>query len=241
MPGKRKTPRADPDRERKLRRAFLLPKHPAPGGVSIRPFTLWTLDFCDELGLSFFVSADQADDKPAVTLNRLEQLSALVWGHSTAKDPGEIDAHLFAGTWLAEVKAFHRSSGIGSSAKDLSQYIGYIAELINAATVKIRPRKRKKGEKVERDPADLLNPAGRTALMWSVSGGQLKDEAQFRYLYREMPLPVLLQFYHAACREAQLLTVAPGKAKTAERAAARQKTLSAVEKTPQAGESIDFL
>ena len=95
-----------------------------------------------------------------------------------------------------------------------------------------RPRKVKGGGKREKEPADLLHPAGRTALIWAVGGGQVQSEDQHRYLYREMPLPILLQYYHAACREAQLLTVPPGRKTDPQKLeAAKAKVLAAAEKT----------
>jgi hypothetical protein len=210
----------------------LLPRRPRVGGLQLRPFTLWTLDFCDELGLSYFVDPKTAAAREASPLTRLEQLSALVWGHRADLSPDEIDDHLFAGTWLTAVRDYHRRGAPGADAVALGQYIAYIAGLIGAASVKVRPRKREKGEKPVKEPVDLLHPAGRCALIWSVSGGQMMGDDQFRYLYREMPLPVLLQFYHAACREAQLLTVRPGRREPGKLTAAKDKALAAAAVPP---------
>ena len=201
------------EREKRLRRAFVLPREPRFGEIRLRPFSLWTLDFCDELGLGFFVDPARNSDPPPVQLTRPEQLSALVWGHDVRVSPDAIDEHLFHSTWPIAIKAYHRQPDVGQAIGEIAQYIGYIATLIDAASVRIRPRKRKQGEKREKDPADLLSPSGRCALIWSVSGGQILTEEQHDYLYRRMPLPVLLQYYHAACREAQLLTVAPSRRK----------------------------
>lgn len=199
----------DPHRESRLRRAFLAPARPIVAGLAMRPFSLWTLDFCDELGLGFFTAAKP--DPTRVSLKAAEQLAALVWGHLDEIDPATIDGHLFAGTWPLEVVKIHRDDRIGPVVAALTDYIAYIATLIDAASITIRPRKPAKGEKVRRDPVDLLHPAGRVALIWAVAGGQIQSEAQLDYLYRGMSLPILMQCYHAACREAQLLTVAPGK------------------------------
>lgn len=220
----------DPLRETSLRRAFLAPRRPVVAGLALRPFTLWTLDFCDELGLSYFTAPKQTADPSALPLNDREQLAALIWGHLDEVDETAIDGHLFAGTWPAEVKRVHRDPRIGPASPEISSYIGYVAGLIAAATVKIKPRK-SKGAKPEKTPPDLLHPAGRTALIWTVGGGQIQSEAQHRYLYRELPLPVLLQYYHAACREAQLLTVAAGRKTDPKRVEATQARIQAAKKT----------
>ncbi len=222
---------SDPARDQRLRRAFLAPRRLPVAGLTLRPFSLWTLDFCDELGLRFFLDPKKAPAPALVDLSQSEQLAALVWGHLDEIAPDEIDAHLFAGTWPAEVRRIHRDGRLGPASSAVWSYIGYIAELIAAASVKIRQRK-VKGGKREKTPPDLLHPAGRTALIWAVSGGQVQSEDQHRYLYREMPLPVLLQYYHAACREAQLLTVPLGRKTDPKKLeAAKAKVLAAAEKS----------
>ena len=225
----------DPARDQRLRRAFLAPALARVAGLALRPFSLWTLDFCDELGLAFFISAKET--AAPVELSGPEQLSALVWGHLAEIDPGEVDDHLFAGTWPLEVMKMHRDERLGTSVTAITEYIAYIASPIDAASITIRPRKPAKGEKIRRDPADLLHPAGRVALIWAVAGGQIQSEAQLDYLYRGMSLPVLLQCYHAACREAQLLTVKPGQKTDAKKLAAVKAKIDAASKAP---EGADF-
>jgi hypothetical protein len=221
----------DPARDQRLRRAFLAPRRPVIEGLALRPFSLWTLDFCDELGLGFFLDPKKQSVAPPVDLTESEQLAALVWGHLDEISSEEVDGHLFSGTWPQEVRRIYRAGRVGPATPAIWNYIAYIAELIGAATVKIRPRK-VKGEKRAKDPADLLHPAGRTALIWAVSGGQVQSEEQHRYLYREMSLPILLQYYHAACREAQLLTVPAGrKTDPAKLEAAKSQVLAAAKKT----------
>lgn len=225
----------DPARDQRLRRAFLAPSRPRVSGLALRPFSLWTLDFCDELGLGFFTSTKEAA-RP-VELKGAEQLAALVWGHLDEIPSADIDDHLFAGTWPLEVLKIHRDERLGTSVVAITEYIAYIASLIDAASITIRPRKPAKGEKIRRAPADLLHPAGRVALIWAVAGGQIQSEAQLDYLYRGMSLPVLLQCYHAACREAQLLTVKPGQKTDAKKLAAVKAKIDAASKAP---EGADF-
>lgn len=220
----------DPARDQRLRRAFLAPARPVVAGLTLRPFSLWTLDFCDELGLGFFTSSKETE--ATSDLKGSEQLAALIWGHLVAIEPAEIDGHLFAGTWPGEVAKIHRSGLVGSGVVAITEYIAYIASLIDAASITIRPRKPAKGEKLRRDPADLLHPAGRVALIWAVAGGQIQSEAQLDYLYRGMSLPILLQCYHAACREAQLLTVKPGKKTDAKKLTAVREKIARESSAP---------
>lgn len=234
----------DLEREKWLRRAFLLPESLPVGSLRLRPFTLWTLDFCDELGLHFFVDPTRSVRDSPIPLTRGEQLAALAWAHDEKATPEVIDQCLFTGTWPGVIREYERTHLQLSDVSKLVSYIRYTAQLIEAASIDIRPRKLEKGQKREKLPRDLLNPAGRTALIWSVSGGAVQSGEQQRYLYREMPLPVLLQYYHAACQDAQLLTVAPGRRNTEALSKAKERTEAALAKeqaqtTPE--EADDYL
>lgn len=194
------------DRESLLRRALLLPEFPAFGEFRLRPFTLWTLDLCEEIGLEIFLALPKGKKAAG---NHLFQVAALVWFHDQANTEDQVDAHLAAGTWRPEVERLLRGPHLAAEAEALADYVAFFSRLIQAASVRVKKKPKKKGEQSEAEPPNLLEPGGTFALIWSITGGHLADRDQFRFLYRGLSLPCLLSFYHCALRANLLWTVSP--------------------------------
>ena len=227
-------PKAKADREREsiLRRALLLPDCPTFGPFTLRPFSLWTLDLCEEVGLDFFLKLPPGT-RPAGT--RLFQLAALVWFHDSRHPESDVDRHLMAGTWHREVNAFLRRGELEGQLKPLEDYLAFFAAMIAAASVRVKKKPKTAGEKEEPEPRNLLEPGNTFALIWSITGGQLASADQERFLYRGLPLPRLLSYYHCALRAALLWTVARRRGrrdgKTARRAKAAVAAVVAKDKS----------
>lgn len=192
------------ERDRLLRRALLLPARPLLGEFRLRPFSLWTLDLCEEIGLGFFLELPEGT-KPAGS--RIFQLATLVWCHDATRSIEEVDDALAAGTWRDEARRLARDPRLERSLDAIADYVAFFSRLIAAASVRVKRKPRRRGEKEEVDPPDLLEPATPLALCWSISGGSIEGPDRFREIYRETPLPVVLGFYHCALRAALVWTV----------------------------------
>lgn len=196
----------DRGRSSLLRRALLLPDRPTFGTFRLRPFSLWTLDLCEEIGLDFFLKLP--DGVPPAG-NRSFQLATLVWAHDEAVPCDRIDMALALGTWRDEVKTYARRGDLADALDDLMRYIAFFRELIHASSVRVRHKPRGKGDREDKEPANLLEPGNTYALIWSITGGAIQGPAHLRALYRETPIPVILSFYHCALRAALVWTVPP--------------------------------
>lgn len=222
----KKTPPESLERDRLLRRALLLPASPRIGGYRLRPFSLWTLDLCEEIGLDFFVRLPDGVPRAGGTGY---QLAALVWFHDAARSVDEIDEALLSGEWREAVRALSRDPALEAALPAISDYVAFFASLIAATSVRVRKKPRAKGAKEEKEPADLLEPGQAFSLVWSIAGGSIEGPDQFRALYRETPLPVILSFYHCALRAALLWTVAPRRGvKAARPVASKEKAAAAL-------------
>ncbi|MFK5923275.1 MAG: hypothetical protein QM496_13945 [Verrucomicrobiota bacterium] len=191
-------------RDALLRRALLLPDNPTFGKIRLRPFTLWTLDLCDELGLDFFVKRSEGEPS---TDDRMFQICALLWFHDCAVEEDGLDGCLMNGSWRAEVEAYQRNVDLAEHFSDLMDYISFFSQLVHAASVRVKKRPKKAGEKIEKEPSAVIEPGNTFALIWTLTGGQLQSCEQEHFLYRQLPLPRLLQYYHCALREALVWTV----------------------------------
>lgn len=203
----------DPERARRdslLRRACLLPERPQFGAFRLRPFSLWTLDLCEEIGLEIFLKLP-AGVKPAGS--RPFQIAALVWFHDERNTEDAVDQALAFGTWRADVAALAKSADLAAVLEPLADYLAFFAELVSVAAVRVKKRPRKPGEKEEKTPAGTIEPGGTFAMLWSIGGEQVAGRDQLRFLYRGLPLPWLLSFYHCALRAALAWTVPAGTGK----------------------------
>lgn len=201
----------DPERVRRealLRRACLLPERPQFGAFRLRPFTLWTLDLCEEIGLEIFLKLPPG---VAPAGARPFQIAALVWFHDERNAEDAVDQALAFGTWRAEVAALAKSADLAATLEPLADYLGFFAELVSVAAVRVKKRPRKPGEKEPKTPAGTIEPGGTFAMLWSIGGEQVASREQWRFLYRGLPLPWLLSFYHCALRASLAWTVAAGK------------------------------
>lgn len=193
-------PGSDPPgaaRETLLRRSLLLPERPSFGRFTLRPFSLWTLDLCEEIGLDVFLALPP-EVIPAG--GRSFQLAALVWFHSVERSEAEVDAALMSGAWRSEVKRSLRDPDLAAALPALADYLAYFGQMIAAASVRVRKKPKAAGEVEEKPPPGLVEPGGAYALLWTLGGGALDGPDQFAWLYRGLPLPRLLSFYHCALR-----------------------------------------
>lgn len=218
------------DRDVLLRRTLLMPERPRLGAFTLRPFSLWTLDLCEEIGLNLFFVLEKGTP-PAGSEGF--QLACLVWFHDASRKKREVDAHLQDGTWRREVKALQRSEAFTRSLAPVQDYVAYFGQLIAAAAVRVQKKKfRDKGEKEEKPPAAHIEPGSTFALIWSLSDGALASRKQLRFLYRGLSIPILLSFYHCALRASLAWTVPAATKKldkvTAEKA--REVVSAAIQK-----------
>jgi len=229
---------AAPDREALLRRAFLLPDCPRFGNLTLRPFSLWTLDLCEELGLEFFV---QSQSGSASRDSRLFQVQTLVWFHDQANAVEDVDRSLMDGTWRAQVGAYKRSRDFAAALESIVNYIAFFSSMVSAASVRVKKKPRKPGEKVDKEPGWIVEPGNTYALIWTITSGHIVSREQEDYLYRGLPLPRLLQYYHCALREALVWTAKtsdkPDPKRLQAAAAAREKL---AEKTRSAAGAPDY-
>jgi len=195
------------DREALLRRAFLLPDCPSFGKLTLRPFSLWTLDLCEEFGLEFFVKSQSGE---ASRDSRLFQVTTLVWFHDQAHAVEDVDRSLMDGTWRAQVEAYKRNRDFAANLGAIVNYIAFFSSMVSAASVKVKKKPRSPGEKVDKDPAWIVEPGNTYALIWTITSGHIASREQEDYLYRWLPLPRLLQYYHCALREALVWTAKTG-------------------------------
>lgn len=203
--------KTDPERARRealLRRACLLPERPVFGEFRLRPFCLWTLDLCEEIGLEIFLKLPEGT-KPAGS--RPFQMAALVWFHDERNSEDAVDQALAFGTWRAAVEDLAKSSALAGVFPALADYLAFFAELVTVAAVRVKKRPKQPGEKEEKTPAGTIEPGGTFAMLWSIGGEQVASREQWRFLYRGLPLPWLLSFYHCALRASLAWTVAAGK------------------------------
>lgn len=194
-------------RETLLRRSLLLPERPSFGRFTLRPFSLWTLDLCEEIGLDVFLALPPGVDPAG---SRSFQLAALVWFHCADRPEAEVDAALMSGAWRGEIKRSLRDPDLAAALPALADYLAYFGQMISVASVRVRKKPKAAGVVEEKPPPGLVEPGGAYALLWTLAGGALGNPDQIAWLYRGLPLPRLLSFYHCALR-ASLAWTLPAK------------------------------
>lgn len=200
------------ERERALRRALLAPGgYVGEAGLRLRPFSLWTLDACREMGLTYFLGSE---DAPSTLSERRHQVAALAWAHWEQTPEPAIDRAIVAGTWPDAVRAFTVRPEVGADLPAFLEYVDAIALGVMAATVRVipKPSEQKADSGADTPPGDLVEPLSGAAITWTLAGGQLLGEAETRWLYRGLSLPVALQYYHCALAAADRWTVPVGEA-----------------------------
>lgn len=191
-----------------LRRAFLAPESFVAGELRLRPFSLWSLDVARELGLEYFLETGRRFS----AAEKRRQVSALAWSHLEEIPEEEIDRAILDGSWSDRVGELRRRPELTSHFPAFVEYLETTAREVAAATVKVIEKpSEKQAEEKDKDrasePKNLVEPISSASIIWTLSGGQLLEADQFSFLYRRLPLPRVLAFYHCALFAALKWTV----------------------------------
>lgn len=134
-------------REDHLEAAFLEGGVKIPG-LTLRPFSLGTLNLCRRLKLSLFTD-DKGDKKKLSDDDSMNQLVVFAWMQSAPLP--EVLAHVREGTWEAAVEEFSFGLSVDSITA-LTGQIARIAQQSAAAVVDVQSKPTEKGGEKDAPP-----------------------------------------------------------------------------------------